>query len=521
MNLKTFRAKSMAQALAEVKKQLGKDAVILHTRAYRVGAVMGMGGHDEYEITAADATAAAAANARGPSVKQTQADGKPASPAQRRKQLTTPIEIPAPVGDSLHHDTADFVPATFSSIGASSNTILTNNGNGAHDEGNGSNGHQAPAAPTSPRIQEIKPIPAATPDLLGALATRAEFAPEDPEAFSQLKDELGSIRRLVGQLLTETRRATAGSAAWGSLSGIMPTSMAGLGEPLMDMSLALQESGLRAELTDRVIGATRDELTPDELKDTTIVTAAVQRHLASLIPVTGHVTRPGQRVHQATGTNRPLIIALIGPTGVGKTTTIAKLAASYTLKHNAKVGFITCDTYRIAAVDQLRTYASILNIPLKVALTPQEAKQAITEISDCSVILVDSAGRAPQDTPRLDELAEFLTELAPDETHLVLSVGQAEDVLCQAAAKFSLLRPTHLLLSKLDEAVRFGVIANVAQSVCGQSNLKVSYVTTGQEVPAQIELAHPDRLARLVMNAAQNNSSTNTSSQRGEAETRQ
>lgn len=300
---------------------------------------------------------------------------------------------------------------------------------------------------------------------------------------------------------------------------MLPASMAGLGEPLMDASLALQESGLRAELIDRVIGATRDELTPDELKDGAIVSAAVQRHLAGLLPVTGHVTRAGQRVHQATGTNRPLIIALVGPTGVGKTTTIAKLAASYALKHNAKVGFITCDTYRIAAVDQLRTYANILNIPLKVALTPQEAKQAIVELSDCSVILVDSAGRAPQDTPRLDELAEFLTELAPDETHLVLSIGQAEDVLSQAATKFSLLRPTHLLLSKLDEAVRFGVIANVVQSVCGQSALKVSYVTTGQEVPAQIELAHADRLARLIIHG--HFSGQQTSSSRGEGDSRQ
>ncbi len=520
MNLKTFRAKSMAQALAEVKKQLGKDAVILHTRAYRVGAVMGMGGHDEYEITAADATAAAAANARGPSVKQ----GAGTTNAQRRKQLTTPIEIPAPVSDTADNDSSDFVRATFSTIGASSNTIEVNREAPptelqatTHDRD-----HSAPISTqahtqSQPHIAEIKPLQ--TSEALAALSTRADFAPADPQAFSQLKDELGSIRRLVGQLLTETRRATAGSAAWGSLAGILPTSQAGLGEPLMDASLALQDSGVRPELIDRVIGATRDELTPDELKDTNIVSTAVHRHLASLMPVTGQVTRAGQRVHHATGTNRPLIIALIGPTGVGKTTTIAKLAASYALKHNAKVGFITCDTYRIAAVDQLRTYASILNIPLKVALTPEEAKQAITELSDCGVILVDSAGRAPQDTPRLDELAEFLTELAPDETHLVLSVGQSEDVLGQAAAKFSLLKPTHLLLSKLDEAVRFGVIANVVQAVCNQSNLKVSYVTTGQEVPAQIELAHPDRLARLIMNAQ--TQPTQSTSQRGEDSPRQ
>jgi len=194
-----------------------------------------------------------------------------------------------------------------------------------------------------------------------------------------------------------------------------------------------------------------------------------------------------------------LVIALIGPTGVGKTTTIAKLAATYALKHGAKVGLITCDTYRIAAVDQLRTYAGILDMPMKVALTPREAIEAAESLADTladrGVILVDSAGRSPQDSVRLDEMGAFLEALAPEQTHLVLSAGAAEDALTLAATRFGILQPTHLLLTKLDEAVRYGVLLNLAHAV----GLKINYVTTGQEVPAQIELANADRLARLVL----------------------
>jgi flagellar biosynthesis protein FlhF len=282
----------------------------------------------------------------------------------------------------------------------------------------------------------------------------------------------------------------------GSLAG---SSLAHVGqsEPLLEQSLRLQEAGIRPELIDRVIGGVRDELSPDELADTQIVAVAVQRHVASMLPVAGAVARAGNRPHPHTGTPRPLVIALIGPTGVGKTTTIAKLAATYALKHGAKVGLITCDTYRIAAVDQLRTYAGIMDMPMKVALTPREAMEAADSLSDCGVILVDSAGRSPQDSVRLEEMGAFLEALAPEQTHLVLNVGSAEDALTHAATRFSTLQPTHLLLTKLDEAVRYGVLINLVQAV----GLKISYVTTGQEVPAQIELAQPERLARLVLEA--------------------
>ena len=113
-------------------------------------------------------------------------------------------------------------------------------------------------------------------------------------------------------------------------------------------------------------------------------------------------------------------MALVGPTGVGKTTTIAKLAANYRLKEKRRVGLITVDTYRIAAVEQLRTYADIIDLPMQVVSTPREMREAVGRMDNLDLILLDTAGRSPKDEVRIQELRAFLTEADADEVHLVL-----------------------------------------------------------------------------------------------------
>ncbi len=115
------------------------------------------------------------------------------------------------------------------------------------------------------------------------------------------------------------------------------------------------------------------------------------------------------------------LAALVGPTGVGKTTTIAKLAANFRLKEKRRVGLITVDTYRIAAVEQLRTYADIIDLPMQVVSTPPEMREAVQRMSHLDLILLDTAGRSPKDEVRIQELKAFLAEAAADEVHLVLS----------------------------------------------------------------------------------------------------
>jgi flagellar biosynthesis protein FlhF len=179
---------------------------------------------------------------------------------------------------------------------------------------------------------------------------------------------------------------------------------------------------------------------------------------------------------------------------VGKTTTIAKLAAQYGLRMQKRVGLITIDTYRIAAVDQLRTYAEILNVPLKVVLSPTELGAALEELRDCDLVLVDTAGRSQNDAIRLNELRRFLTQAKADEIHLVLSTTNSQANLVQSAERFCKLGVDRIIFTKLDEAVGFGVILNVLRRV----DRKLSYLTNGQEVPEHLEVGCSIAVADLI-----------------------
>ncbi|MEE8385196.1 MAG: AAA family ATPase, partial [Dehalococcoidia bacterium] len=204
---------------------------------------------------------------------------------------------------------------------------------------------------------------------------------------------------------------------------------------------------------------------------------------------------PPARPLELSATDRPTVVAMVGPTGVGKTTTIAKLAANMKLREGQSVGLITIDTYRIAAVEQLKTYAEILQVKLVAVTTPQEMQPAISKMADLDLILIDTAGRSHKDEMRIAELGRFLAAARPDQVHLVLSSTSTERAVREAITNFSVLRPQHLIFTKLDEAVGFGVILNVLRS----ADLRLSYLTNGQSVPADIEPATPRRVAQLVL----------------------
>jgi flagellar biosynthesis protein FlhF len=503
MNLRTYRARSMAEALAEVKKDLGKDAVILHTRSYRVGGVMGVGGTQEFEITASDQ-----AGASGPRIRETltqhtqtqQASGMPGQTTQSTRggssaTLDQPPFRPAkPSSDPRRSGVENFVASSFTALGTGSTVVEVA-------------GRESPSqSQPSSTMVEAKPSPLAAPqDSVAkrhALSTRVEVAPVDAASLAALKDEMGSIRGLVGQLLSETRRAVAMDPLR-SDAGLIATT--GLPETLTQAYVRLQEAGVRADLIERIVGGVRDELGPSELRDGSITQACVLKHVAAMFPTMAGITKAGRR--SVGTTNRPLVLSFIGSTGVGKTTTVAKLAAVYRLRYKAKVGLITADTYRIAAVEQLKTYATIMGLPLKVALTPEEVTNACTELEECDVILCDTAGRSQHDHQRLEELGAFVEAAQPHETHMVLSAGASEDVSLAAWRRFGVLGPTHVLLTKLDEAVRFGTMLNLSAEIAASGSgagisdrpVRLSFVATGQEVPDHVELAHPERLARTVL----------------------
>ncbi len=189
------------------------------------------------------------------------------------------------------------------------------------------------------------------------------------------------------------------------------------------------------------------------------------------------------------------LAALVGPTGVGKTTTIAKLAANFRLKEKRRVGLITVDTYRIAAVEQLRTYADIIDLPMHVVATPREMRQTVERMSHLDLILLDTAGRSPKDEVRIQELKAFLAEAAADEVHLVLSSVAAARTLAQTAERFAAVGATAMVLTKLDEANGLGNLLPLVRS----SGLPLSYLTDGQNVPDDIQLADAHRLAQMIL----------------------
>ena len=183
----------------------------------------------------------------------------------------------------------------------------------------------------------------------------------------------------------------------------------------------------------------------------------------------------------------------IGPTGVGKTTTLAKLAAQFRFQYGRSVGLITIDAYRIAAIDQLRTYAQIMSIPLKVALTPEELEQCIREYGDMDVILVDTPGRSPFNTDALHSLQDFLEAAQPADTHLLIALSMKESDAYMVTENFMPQYVRQIIFTKVDETSSFGPILGI----CKKMEKPVSYLTTGQNVPDDIEAAQVERMVDL------------------------
>lgn len=187
--------------------------------------------------------------------------------------------------------------------------------------------------------------------------------------------------------------------------------------------------------------------------------------------------------------------ALVGPTGVGKTTTLAKLAAHFSLKRAKKVRLITIDTYRIGAVDQLKTYARILGLPFKVAAQPEELKTLVEGLSEEELALIDTTGSSPNNPRRLQELQDFLTGSSEIGSHLVLSATAKEVDLARIIDRFSCLPVESYVCTKLDETEALLPLFN--QLVPRRRPL--SYLTGGQRVPEDLEPATKSRIAQLII----------------------
>lgn len=292
------------------------------------------------------------------------------------------------------------------------------------------------------------------------------------QSSDPLVSELGAIKSLVVDLLRETRRPRVEEFP-GELYGNY---------------VELVQQAVSDEIARQLIEQVRSALSDEQLHDPKAIRAQLVHAIESMLPTSG----PIRQVEQG----RPTIVALIGPTGVGKTTTVAKLAANLCLREHRKVGLITIDTYRIAAVDQLRTYAEIIDIPLQVVMTPNQLKDAVARLADRNVLLIDTAGRSQRDVAKIEELRAYFDVIRPDEVHLVLSSTCTADVLLDTIQRFQAVGIDRVIFTKLDEAIGFGAMLACLE----KADAQLSYVTTGQGVPEDIEVGEGDSLAELVLN---------------------
>jgi flagellar biosynthesis protein FlhF len=400
MDVKTYRAKSMQEALALVRRDLGADAAVLQTREVGGGLLGLLLGRRRVEVTASNDVAV-------PSRLPARSQGI---------DLSRPEEIAAHLGaDALKQRRRKKVSVNGDSI------------------------------------------------------SRAPFATPH-SADSDSANSARQLESLVEDLCRRSRHSEIHE----------------LPESLFQLFTDLIEADVHDDLARELVERVRREMPPRDLLDTVLVKAHLARMIEGEIRVAGPIRAE---------TGRRRVIALVGPTGVGKTTTIAKLAANFRLKEKRKVGLITVDTYRIAAVEQLRTYADIIDLPMTVVSTPREMREAVTRMSDLEIVLMDTAGRSPRDEVKIQELRTMLSEAKADEVHLVLSAVGSAGALKRTAEQFSPAGTTALVLTKLDEATSLGNVLPMLRA----SKLPLSYITDGQNVPDDIEAADQRRLARMLL----------------------
>ena len=218
---------------------------------------------------------------------------------------------------------------------------------------------------------------------------------------------------------------------------------------------------------------------------TSNIDSYVVSSLASMIPTFQF------EVHKQ---NRPKVVSLVGPTGVGKTTCIAKLAVISKILHNLDVGLISVDTYRLGALDQLRIFADVSNVDMLVAYEPEDIPELVKNFDQKDVIFIDTAGRSQRNTEHLQKAKEFLDAAKVDETYLVMSATSGTKTLFDVAERFKIMEYDSVIFTKIDEAAAYGNILNVVANY----NVPISFLTNGQVIPDDIISADSEFTANMI-----------------------
>ena len=314
--------------------------------------------------------------------------------------------------------------------------------------------------PLQKEIAELKEIvKSISPDLLSSIKKNTD------NSFNKEAVELKSI---VHYLLNNTK----------ILKDL------GINDSLINLHREAVDKGINERLAFQLIEKVNSRIT-NKLSSNNNVKAQFFMEMEKFIKIAGPLR---------TGVKKPKVVSFVGPTGVGKTTTIAKLAAELSLNQKKEVALLTLDTYRIAAIEQLKIYSKIIDIPISIARDKKEFHEALQLYKDKDIVLIDTAGSSRKDEKQMKELMNFLNGDVSVETHLVLSATDQEEILFSNIKRFYPLSVDRLIFTKLDEANSFGMLFNIAM----KTNKAISYFTTGQKVPEDIEVATARKTIDLI-----------------------
>lgn len=504
MQIKSFKAPTLKEAMANVKSELGVDAVILHTNKIKKGGILGFHAKEIVEVIAAiedepvvkeqkpamdtgaasEAVlqAAAAARASRNSAPEPQPTGN-FTPRNMVSQYQTAGTI-----EAISHAMAQNTPSpTFGEVLASVNKAQEQ-----VESGESASGTLPQQLSDQPVVNEqVVPVQPAVDVNSGV---------EQPVVKEKLSEPMKAAPESLSQdrdTVTASEDATDLDVKEQEILDLQ-NQLEEMKSMLVEMSRNRDEAGgipnLQRAMEAQGISQHVLEDMISKLNGTEIL--APQNSIKALKALEKYVRKAIRIANGITlYSDKPKIVALIGPTGVGKTTTLAKIAAKFVLEEGAKVALITADTYRISAVEQLKTYSDILGLPLEIVYNPQALQEAIEKHRDKQLILLDTAGRSQYNAYQMKELSELLNIDADIEKHLVMSATTKTSDGLELLDNFSLCKPDRVIFTKVDETKTHGIILNILH----RRKAALSYLTNGQSVPDDIEPASIEKLAELLL----------------------
>lgn len=309
-------------------------------------------------------------------------------------------------------------------------------------------------------------------DLSASAVTRNFAAPAAADSHNArvFQQEIKELKNVIGEMAEQIRFQKMPA---------LPPALKEIFRKLVDTELEEKTAG---ELVQKLYG----KYSENEYGDRALVEKYLIEEIAGMIGIAEPTPVRGKE---------PVVILFAGPSGVGKTTSLAKLATNKKYYGEKSVALVTADTYRVAATQQLGTFSEIADIPMEIAHSPRDITKAIKRHQDREVILIDTPGGSQYNDKLLAELKDFIQAAAPDEVHLVLSVNTKQRDMLHAIKRFRSGKNMRLLLTKFDETLTFGPAVTIARD----SGLPLSFLTFGQEVPEDIEAADAKKIARLVV----------------------